>query len=121
MLEKRVLHAEGSGCMQAAYGDTAAFRATLSRQAAMYVQQTAQSIHEDASTLIVEEEVASDAWIEVTKPLQFLVVESQVSAHPLAVARKIAVPRLNHRQQCCTQCRLLQWRNSQNRFASWAT
>ena len=73
--------------MQAAYGDTAAFRAALSRQAAMFVQQTAQSIHEDASTLVVEAEATSDAWIEVTKPLQFLVVDSQVCApHGWAIA-----------------------------------
>lgn len=64
--------------VQAAYGDTAAFLAALSRQAAMYMQQTSHSVPEDAPPVQLEEEPASDAWIEVTKPLQFLVVESQV-------------------------------------------
>jgi hypothetical protein len=45
----------------------------------MYVQQTTHSMQQDVPSLAqMEEEAASDAWIEVTKPLQFLVVESQV-------------------------------------------
>jgi hypothetical protein len=64
--------------MQAAYGDTAAFRAGLARQAAMYLQQTSHSMQEELPTPAqMETEAASDAWIEVAKPLQFLVVESQ--------------------------------------------
>jgi hypothetical protein len=60
-------------CMQAAYGDTAAYLADLSRQAAMYAQQTSHSMQEDDAPLDLQEEASSDAWIEVSKPLQFLV------------------------------------------------
>lgn len=70
--------------MQAAYGDTSSYIAGLARQAAMFVQQTSHSIQEDApcpEQLEQEATHPSDAWVEVTKPLQFLVVESQVCSH----------------------------------------
>jgi hypothetical protein len=58
--------------VQAAYGDTSAFRATLNSQAAMFLQQTSQGACEEVPQAATGDDSTSDAWLEVTRPMQLL-------------------------------------------------